>query len=340
MSDMAHFLMKWCENDRRIYHIWSTNYMKTEKPQALILDDDSGHTRSLKTTLESVGFRVAVTDGESDPSLDPKIVFLNMDLPQFDAVQLISGDEFRHAVEIVLMADEDDPQSVRKAIAKGATYFFCKPFDPGFLKPLVEDVYAEVTANIDRRDERSISPLDQFGLLRGSSRSMRKLFRVMRKVAPTTTSVLLVGESGTGKELAAYTLHQMSGVAGGPFVAVNCAAIPKELFESELFGHEKGSFSGAEQQHTGFFERSGGGTLFLDELVEMPVGLQVKLLRVLEAGAFRRVGGEADIKSNVRVIAATNQDPETAISEGLLREDLYYRVASFPIFLRRFFTCK
>ena len=307
--------------------------MKTAKPQALILDEDSGHTQALKTTLESVGFRVMVTDGEVDPALDPSIVFINMDLPQINAIGLISGDEFRHSVEIVLMADEDEPQSVRKAITNGASYFFCKPFDPGFLKHLAEDIYAEVTENTDKKSERSVGPLDQFGLLRGSSKTMRKLFRVLRKVAPTKTSVLLVGESGTGKELAANTLHQMSDVADGPFVAVNCAAIPKELFESELFGHEKGSFSGAEQQHKGFFERSEGGTLFLDELAEMPIELQVKLLRVLEAGAFRRVGGETDIKSTVRIIAATNRDPEVAIGEALLREDLYYRIARFPIFL-------
>ncbi len=313
--------------------IWPTNHMKTEKPQALILDEDSGHTQSLKTTLESVGFQVMVTSAVIDPAVDPKIVFINMDLPQIDAIGLISGHAFRHSVEIVLMADDDDPPSVRKAIANGATYFFCKPFDPEFLRHLAEDVYTEVADDPDEQRERSVGPLDQFGLLRGSSKPMRKLFRVLRKVAPTSTSVLLVGESGTGKELAASTLHQMSNVADGPFVAVNCAAIPKELFESELFGHEKGSFSGAGQQHRGFFERSEGGTLFLDELVEMPVELQVKLLRVLEAGAFRRVGGEMDINSSVRIIAATNKDPEEAISEGLLREDLYYRIARFPIFL-------
>ena len=313
--------------------IWLTHLMKKEKPQTLILDEDSEHTRSLKTTLESVGFRVIVSAGKINPTIVPSIVFINLDLPHINALSLISGNQFPHSVEIVLMADEDDPQTVRKAIAKGATYFFCKPFDPGFLRTLLEDVYTEITENEDQRSERIVGPLDQFGLLRGNSKVMRKLFRVLRKVAPTNTSVLLVGESGTGKELAANTLHQMSGVADGPFVAVNCAAIPKELFESELFGHEKGSFSGAGQQHKGFFERSEGGTLFLDELVEMPVELQVKLLRVLEARAFRRVGGERDIRSSVRIIAATNQDPETAIAEGLLREDLYYRIARFPIFL-------
>jgi len=306
---------------------------KTKKPHALILDEDTGHTQSLKSVLASVGFRVFITDGDVDSAIDPSIVFINMDLPNLNAISLISSSQLSHSAEIVLMAEEDDPQRVRKAIAEGATYFFCKPFDPEFLRHLAEDVYTEFAEGTDSQSEQSVGPLDQFGLLRGSSSPMRKLYRVLRKVAPTSTSVLLVGESGTGKELVANTLHQMSEVANGPFVAANCSAIPKELFESELFGHEKGSFSGAGQLHRGFFERSEGGTLFLDELVEMPVELQVKLLRVLEAGAFRRVGGESDVKSTVRIIAATNKDPETAISEGLLREDLYYRIARFPIFL-------
>jgi len=305
--------------------------MKSEKPQALIVDTDSAHTRSLESMLESAGFQVRLSEGQIDPGSEPRIVFVSLDLAGVDPLRLISCPEFGHCVEIVLMAGEDDPQRVRKAIAEGATYFFCKPYDPEFLGHLVEDVFTEVNEARAKPDARSVGALDQFGQLRGSSKPMRRLYRMLRKVAPTGTSVLLVGESGTGKELAASTLHQMSDVADGPYIAVNCAAIPKELFESELFGHEKGSFSGAGQMHRGFFERAEGGTLFLDELVEMPVELQVKLLRVLEAGAFRRVGGEADISSRVRIIAATNKEPDLAIGEGLLREDLYYRIARFPI---------
>lgn len=307
--------------------------MKLDKPQALIVDKDSVHTHSLRSLLESAGFRVQVTEGAIDAASKPCIVFVSMDIPELDLVSLVSAPELGGCVEIVLMAEEDDPKRVRKCIAEGATYFFCKPFDPEFLGQLVEDVFTEVDEARINPGARSVDTLDQFGLLRGSSAPMRKLYRVLRKVAPTNASVLLIGESGTGKELAAHTLHQMSEVASGPFVAVNCAAIPKELFESELFGHEKGSFSGAGQQHRGFFERSEGGTLFLDELAEMPVELQVKLLRVLEAGAFRRVGGETDIKSKVRIIAATNKEPDLAIGDGLLREDLYYRIARFPVAL-------
>jgi transcriptional regulator with PAS, ATPase and Fis domain len=145
--------------------------------------------------------------------------------------------------------------------------------------------------------------------------------------------VLLIGESGTGKELVAQSLHMMSNRAERELLAMNCAAIPEDLFESELFGHEKGAFSGAVRQHRGFFERAHQGTLFLDEITEMPVELQAKLLRVLELGGYRRVGGETDLQSDVRIIASTNRIPEEAIADGLLREDLYYRVARFPLWI-------
>jgi DNA-binding NtrC family response regulator len=159
---------------------------------------------------------------------------------------------------------------------------------------------------------------------------MRKLYRTIRKVAGTEATVLLVGESGTGKELAAQTIHEMSGLTG-PFVAMNCGAISAELAESELFGHEKGSFSGAHKQHAGYFERAEGGTLLLDEIGEMSMDLQVKLLRVLETRKYRRVGGTQDIAMSVRFISATNREPEAAIQEGLLREDLYFRIAQFVL---------
>lgn len=306
--------------------------MKT-KAHALILDEDSPHTRSLKAALESAGFHVQVADRKIDFEVPPHIAFISMDLRSIDVPETIADPVFTETMEIILMATADDPPKVRRGIANGATYFFCKPFDDIFLRQLLEDVYTEITRSSDKTPAREARPLDQFGFLRGSSPAMHKLFRILRKVAPTDASVLLVGESGTGKELAARTLHQLGDVSAGPFVAMNSGAIPKNLFESELFGHEKGSFSGAEQQHRGFLERAAYGTLFLDELTEMPIELQAKLLRVLEAGAFRRVGGEADIKSNARIVAATNRIPEDAISDGRLREDLYYRIVRFPIWL-------
>jgi DNA-binding NtrC family response regulator len=171
----------------------------------------------------------------------------------------------------------------------------------------------------------------RFGRLYGNSEAMRKVYRLISKVAPTEATVLLVGESGCGKELVATTIHELSERRTGPFLAVNCGAIPATLIEAELFGYEKGAFTGAAKLHKGFFERAAGGTLFLDEITEMAPEMQVRLLRVLETGVFARVGGETEVRSDVRVITATNREPIAAVHEGRLREDLMYRLAVFPI---------
>jgi DNA-binding NtrC family response regulator len=173
--------------------------------------------------------------------------------------------------------------------------------------------------------------LKQFGTLFGSSRAMENLYRQIDKVAQTDATVLLAGESGTGKELIAQTIHKISERKEKPFIPVNCGAISGHLIEAALFGHEKGSFTGAVRQYAGYFEQASQGTLFLDEITEMPIDMQVKLLRVLECGTFLRVGGSTEVKVNVRLIAATNRDPEQAVRHGLLREDLLYRLAVFPI---------
>ena len=173
--------------------------------------------------------------------------------------------------------------------------------------------------------------LKQFGLLYGSSPAMESLYHQMEKVAVTDATVLLIGESGTGKELIAQTTHQLSKRKDQNFVAVNCGAIPSHLIEAALFGHEKGSFTGASKQHAGYFEHASGGTLFLDEITEMPAEMQVKLLRVLECGRFLRVGGRQEVNVDVRVIAATNRDIQAAVKEGKLRADLMYRLAVFPL---------
>ncbi|MGV3654907.1 MAG: sigma-54 interaction domain-containing protein [Noviherbaspirillum sp.] len=173
--------------------------------------------------------------------------------------------------------------------------------------------------------------LMRFGSLYGSSLVMEQLYQQLGKVAATDATVLLVGESGTGKELVAETIHSEGPRAEATFIAVNCGAIPAHLIEAALFGHEKGSFTGASRQHQGYFEHASGGTLFLDEITEMPTDMQVKLLRVLETGAFMRVGGSEEVRVDVRLIAATNRDLELAVKEGSLREDLMYRLAVFPI---------
>jgi DNA-binding NtrC family response regulator len=173
--------------------------------------------------------------------------------------------------------------------------------------------------------------LGRFGRLYGSSPTMQEVYRMIDKVAPTEATVFVTGESGGGKELVARTIHERSGRSRGPFVAINCGAIPSNLIEAELFGHEKGAFTGASRSHRGCFERAEGGTLLLDEITEMTPEMQVRLLRVLETERFARVGGDGEIRSNVRIIAATNRDPHDAVKDGKLREDLLYRLAVFPI---------
>lgn len=167
----------------------------------------------------------------------------------------------------------------------------------------------------------------------GSSAAMADVFTLLERVADTDMSVLLIGESGTGKELASQRIHQLSALHDKPYITVNCGAIPSELMESELFGHVKGSFTGAERNHEGYFEQANGGTLFLDEITEMPIELQVKLLRVLETGQVRPIGASDTKQIQFRIIAATNRDPEEAVTQGFLRQDIFYRIAQFPITL-------
>ena len=165
--------------------------------------------------------------------------------------------------------------------------------------------------------------LERHGLLYGSSKEMRRLYRLLEKVAPTDATVLIIGETGAGKELVAHTIHQSSNRAAQPFIVINCGAIPANLIEAELFGHERGSFTGAVRTHKGCFERAAGGTIFLDEITEMAPEMQVKLLRVLESGSLRRVGGDQEIEVSVRVIAATNRQPDQAVAQGQLRYPLF-----------------
>jgi DNA-binding NtrC family response regulator len=175
--------------------------------------------------------------------------------------------------------------------------------------------------------------IGRFGQLHGASEAMRNVYAMIERVAPTPATVFVVGESGSGKELVARTIHDRSESRRGPFVAINCGAIPTNLIEAELFGHEKGAFTGASRQHRGCFERAAGGTLFLDEITEMAPEMQVRLLRVLATGRFMRAGGDGEIAADARIIAATNRDPQSAVRDGLLREDLMYRLAVFPIHL-------
>ncbi|MGI8895554.1 MAG: sigma-54 interaction domain-containing protein [Casimicrobiaceae bacterium] len=216
------------------------------------------------------------------------------------------------------------PIAPMAALSKWALGPNCAPDEPTQLEQL--------DGPIQKSDE-PIQRLTQFGALFGAHESMLTVFARIAKVAPSSASVLILGESGTGKELVATTIHGLSARRDCAFVAVNCGAIAENLIESELFGHERGSFTGALRTHEGCFERANGGTLFLDEITEMSLEMQVRLLRVLESGQFCRVGGEGDIATDVRVIAATNRDPAEAVAEGKLREDLYFRLSVVPIHL-------
>lgn len=304
-------------------------------PRCLILDSDASHAKALAQLAQGCGFDVdspGLSSGLPTTDLaEYDLVFL--DLPSDEDLQsspLLDADKLDSA-EVFVMSVQDEPDTADKAIRMGASYYFCKPFSRENLQPLLDDIVAEASDDESGSDDAAACGIDQFGMLRGSSRGMRKLYRQLRKVAQTDASVLVVGESGTGKELVARTTHMLSPRRSGPYVAFNCAAVPAGLAESELFGHEKGAFSGATQRHRGYFERADGGTLLLDEITEMDADLQAKLLRVLETRIMRRLGSEKDIALDVRVISACNRSPDQAVADGDLREDLYFRLAQFPV---------
>lgn len=211
------------------------------------------------------------------------------------------------------------------------------PLPTNELGPTCQDAFAKARIFAVGPDEaprpapRRQHTVAHFGKFYGQSPAMTVVYQLIAKVAPSEASVFLIGESGTGKELAASAIHDQSSCRAGPFVAINCGAFSANLIEAELFGYERGAFTGAVRAHRGCFERASGGTLFLDEITEMPVELQIKLLRALETGRFYRVGGEQELNVDVRIIAATNRDPNHAVTQGLLREDLLYRLAVFPL---------
>lgn len=241
------------------------------------------------------------------------------------------SDEMLETTDFVFLSDGEPNESIDEMMTNGAGYHFREPYDFDAIEDFLQDILDEYQEESTEVENTRTSDLDQFGLLAGSSRTMRQLYRTIRKVARNDINVFIMGESGSGKELVANTVHMFSDFKDGPFVAINCGAISPELVDSELFGHLKGSFTGAVKDHAGVFEQADGGTLFLDEVTEMPIEHQVKLLRVLETGEFRPVGSAKAKTSNVRIIAATNRIPAEAIDEGLFREDLFYRLAQFPV---------
>jgi DNA-binding NtrC family response regulator len=242
---------------------------------------------------------------------------------------LKAGDSAR---PVILITAHGSVDVAVEAMKQGAEDFVTKPLDYSKLKVILDSSQRNI--HLRRESQKLASQLEKgagFGLLVGTGRRMREVYALLRSVATGDSSVIVTGESGTGKELAARTIHELSARSKGLFIAINAAAIPEGLIESEIFGHERGAFTGAIAARPGCFELADRGTLFLDEIAEMPLALQPKLLRVLEDGRVRRLGGRQEYTFNVRVLAATNQDPRTAVKNGKLREDLYYRLNVFTI---------
>ena len=234
-------------------------------------------------------------------------------------------------MDLIIISSGSPNKNLEMLQKNGAIYHYRTPVDLGILSDTLIDFCQYYEQKSKQGMKVSTSDLDQFGMLIGSSKPMHKLYRIIRRVSKTDASVLIVGESGSGKELVAQTIHLASERKDEPFIAINCGAISPDLVDSELFGHEKGAFTGANSAHKGVFKEAEGGTLFLDEITEMPIEHQVKLLRVLETGEYRPVGSNSINIANTRIIAATNRDPQVAIEEQYLREDLYFRLAHFPI---------
>ncbi len=304
---------------------------------ALIVDDEVDSATMLAALVAHEKFTVATAhtlrDARRQIALQaPDIVLLDLHLPDGSGMELFDNPALLAHSQVVLVTGHASLETSIQALRVGAADYLVKPIAPTQLRAILSRVMppSALRAEIDGL-EAEWGQSGRFGHLWGRSAPMQRIYHQIARVAGTAVSVLITGESGTGKELVARTLHDLSRRRKQPFLAVNCGAISPNLIESEVFGHEKGSFTGAERQHRGFFERAHGGTLFLDEITEMPPELQVKLLRVLETGTYMRVGGATQQSADVRVVAATNRDPERAVAEGQLREDLLYRLNVFPI---------
>ena len=306
-------------------------------PHVLLVDDDAETLDWLSEFVKAEGFTVATADSLRAARIQltrliPDVLLSDLLLPDGQGIQLLEDLEKRDATEFVLMTGHASVESAIDALRAGTTDYLVKPVDIDRLKAILRRVPRPEELREEIGELRTeLRKLGRMGQLLGNSPPMQRLYDQLSRVAPTSATVLLVGESGTGKEIAAQTIHDLSRRKRAPFLPLNCGAMSPQLIESELFGHEKGSFTGADRQHKGFFERADGGTLFLDEITEMPAELQVKLLRVLESGTFVRVGMNTPIATDVRLVAATNRVPEKAVAEGRLREDLFHRLNVFPI---------
>jgi len=306
--------------------------------RVLIVEDDPATRVGLAELVGAWGFQTDVASNgeeamEKITSFRPAIIVSDLVMPRMGGLELLRTlrDQLTD-LTVILLTAQGTVDSAVEAMKEGAYDYLSKPVDPSRLRILLQKaVERQGTLREVKNLRRQLREQGTFGRIVGNSPSIRAVYRVVEQAAPTSASVLIWGESGTGKELAAQTIHELSPRASFPFVAINCAAIPETLLESEIFGHEKGAFTGANDRRVGVFELAHRGTLFLDEIAEMQPATQVKLLRVLQERSFRRLGGRQEQSVDVRVITATNQNPTEAVRNGRLREDLYYRLNVFAI---------
>ena len=306
---------------------------------ALVVEDDSDSARMMAAIASVNGFKVrtAATLGDARRSIEekcPDVLLLDVQLPDGNGMSLLDHHALSCDTGVVLMTGHASLASSIDALRRGALDYLVKPVDSERLRQLLVRLRGPRMPAADPVAAPALAAPRGAGVrMVGVSPAMRQVAWQIERVGPTALPVFITGESGTGKELAALSVHGHSLRRGGPFVALNCAALSPQLIESELFGHERGSFTGAERLRHGYFERADGGTLFLDEVTEMPLALQAKLLRVLETGSFQRVGSTEVLKADVRIVAASNRRVESAVSEGALRSDLFYRLSAFPLHL-------
>jgi len=312
--------------------------MPTSMLHALIVDDDPVSSSALRDMVILEGYSSVIAtslkQGLQQIALKkPDLIFCELCLPDGSGSDLFQSIDPADHIKIILLTAQPSIESAVEALQSGAYDYLTKPINDKRLKKLVARLNCKAIKmnSLDLLTVEHLNRQHHSAKMLGTSAAMQTLYHHISRVAPTEATVLLLGESGTGKELVAQTIHTQSLRHKHSFLPVNCGAISPQLIESELFGHEKGSFTGADRQHKGYFERASGGTLFLDEVIEMPIELQVKLLRVLETGAFMRIGSNQQLETDVRIIAATNRDPEVAIAEGKLRLDLYHRLNVFPL---------